>query len=231
MRDYHIGIGVSFMLPKVIVHNSISLDGSLTGFEPNMELHYKIAGDYEPKVHLIGSNTIEAGIELYGEGVPPEEKMDFEKPERDKNLPFWVIPDTRGKLKGLLHTCRRFEFCRDVVLLVSEATPEEYLKHLRERNYTYHVVGKDRVDLHESLLLLSSKYKVKKILTDTGRILSNILLQEGFVSELSLLVHPVIVGKKSYNVFGNINENIGLKLRKKEFLSGGYVWLVYRIRN
>jgi riboflavin biosynthesis pyrimidine reductase len=68
-------------------------------------------------------------------------------------------------------------------------------------------------------------------LTDTGRILSNILLQEGFVSELSLLVHPVIVGKKSYNVFGNINENIGLKLRKKEFLSGGYVWLVYRIRN
>jgi len=224
-------IGGVFMLPKVIIHNSISLDGSLTGFEPNMGLHYEIAGGYEPKVHLIGSDTIVAGIELYGEGVPLEEEIDFEKPRRNKSLPFWVIPDTRGKLKGLLHTCRRFEFCRDVVILVSETTPEVYLEHLRERNYAYHVVGRDHVDLRESLLLLSSKYKVKKVLTDTGRILSNLLLKGGFVSELSLLFHPVIVGEKSYNIFGDINENIGLKLRKKEFFSGGFVWLVYRIRN
>jgi len=209
----------------------VSLDGSLTDFEPNMGLHYEIAGGYESKVHLIGSNTIVAGIELYGEGVPPEEKIDFEKPERDKSLPFWVIPDTRGKLKGVLHTCRRFDFCRDVVVLVSEATPKGYLEHLRERNYTFHVVGKDHVDLRESLLLLSSKYKVKRVLTDTGRILGNFLLKRGFVSELSLLVHPVIVGEKSYNIFGDVNENIGLRLCRKEFFSGGYVWLVCRIRN
>ena len=132
------------MLPEVIVHNSISLDGSLTGFEPNMELHYRIAGEYEPNVHLIGSNTIEAGIEFYGEGVPPEEEIDFMKPERDGSLPFWVIPDT----------CRSFEFCRDVIVLVSEGTPEEYLEHLRERDYTFHVVGEDHVDLHKALLLL-----------------------------------------------------------------------------
>ncbi len=219
------------MLPKVIVHNSVSLDGSLTGFVPNMGLHYEIAGGYESKVRLIGSNTIVAGIELYGEGVPSEEETDFEKPERGESLPFWVIPDTRGKLKGLLHTCRRFEFCRDVVVLVSEATPEDYLEHLRERNYAFHVVGGDHVDLRESLLFLSSKYKVKRVLTDTGRILGNLLLQQGFVSELSLLVHPVIVGKESYNIFGDISKKIGLKLRKKEFFSGGYVWLVYRIRN
>ena len=219
------------MLPKVVVHNSISLDGSLTGFEPNMELHYKVAGDYESNVRLVGSNTIEAGIELYGEGVPPEEEIDFKKPERDESLPFWVVPDTRGKLKGLLHICRRFEFCRDVIVLVSEATPKEYLEHLRERNYTYHVVGTDHADLYKSLLLLSSEYKAKKVLTDTGRILSNLLLQQGFVSELSLLVHPVIVGKKSRNIFGDVNKSIGLRLCKKEFFSGGYVWLVYRIRN
>lgn len=219
------------MLPKVVVHNSISLDGSLTDFEPNMELHYRIAGGYKPNVHLIGSNTIKAGIELYGEGVPPEEEIDFRKPERDKSLPFWVIPDTKGKLKGLLHTCRRFEFCRDVIVLVSEVTSEQYLEHLRERNYTYHIVGNDHVDLHKSLLLLSSQYKARKVLADTGRILGNLLLEQGFVSELSLLVHPVIVGKKSYNIFGDVNENIGLKLRKKEFFSGGYVWLVYKIRN
>jgi len=218
------------MLPEVIVHNSISLDGSLTCFEPNMELHYRIAGDYEPNAHLIGSNTIKAGIELYGEGVPPEEEKDFKKPERDKNLPYWVIPDTKGKLKGLLHTCRRFEFCRDVIVLVSETTTEEYLKHLRERNYTYHIAGKKHVDLEKTLEVLSSDYKVKRVLTDTGRILGNLLLERGFVSELSLLVHPVIVGKESYNIFANINKNIGLKLHKKEFFPRGHVWLVYRLK-
>lgn len=218
------------MLPKVIIHNSISLDSSLTDFKPNMELHYKIAGSYKPNAHLIGSNTIKTGIELYGEGVPPEEETDFGKPVRNENLPFWIIPDTKGKLKGLLHTCRRFEFCRDVIILVSEATPKQYLAHLKKRNYTYYVVGADHVDLHKSLALLSSQYRVEKVLTDTGRILGNLLLEQGFVSELSLLVHPVVIGKRSYNIFGNINENISLKLCKKKFFSGGYIWLVYEIR-
>jgi hypothetical protein len=29
------------MLPKIIIHNSISTDGSLTNFEPHMGLHYQ----------------------------------------------------------------------------------------------------------------------------------------------------------------------------------------------
>jgi len=217
------------MLPKVIIHNSISLDGSLTGFETNMVLHYQIAGNYEPDAHLIGSNTVKMGIELYGEEVPAEEKKDFEKPERDENLPLWVIPDTTGALKGLLHTCRRFDFCKDVIVLVSEETSKEYLAYLRERNYDFHVVGKRRVDLKKSLELLSAKYDVRTVLADTGRILSNLLLEQGLVSELSLLIHPVIVGNKAYNIFGNIDKSISLKLRKQEVLGKGCVWLVYKV--
>ena len=53
------------VLPKVIVHNSVSLDGSLTNFMPDMGLHYQIAGDYKPDAHLIGSNTVKVGVELY----------------------------------------------------------------------------------------------------------------------------------------------------------------------
>lgn len=218
------------MLPQVIVHNSISMDGSLTGFEPNMELHYRIAGSYKAKVHLIGSNTVKAGIELYGDGIPPEEESDFEKPQRNKRLPYWVIPDSSGKLEGMLHTCRRFEFCRDVLMLVSETTPDEYFEYLRERNYSFHVVGKKQVDLEESLKLLSSHYGLKKVLTDTGRILGNLLITQGFVSKPSLLIHPVIVGKRSYNMFGNLDEKISLRLSEREFSPGGYMWLVYSIK-
>ena len=54
------------MESKIILHNSISLDGSLLNFDVNMQLHYQIAGGYKPDAHLIGSNTIKMGIELYG---------------------------------------------------------------------------------------------------------------------------------------------------------------------
>ena len=131
------------MFPKIIIHNSISIDGSLTNFEPNMDLHYKIAGFYKPDVHLIGSNTIKTGITMFGEEVPTEEENDFIKQKREENLPYWVIIDTKGDLKGLLHTCRRFEFCRDVIVFVSERTPKIYLDHLLERNYDHYIFVKN----------------------------------------------------------------------------------------
>jgi len=53
------------LLPKIILHNSISIDGSLTNFEPNMGLHYQIAGNYKPDIHLIGSNTIKKHLNFY----------------------------------------------------------------------------------------------------------------------------------------------------------------------
>ena len=218
------------MLPKVIVHNSVSLDGSLTNFMPDMGLHYQIAGDYKPDAHLIGSNTVKVGVELYEQGVPLEEKKDFEKPERAANLPLWVVVDTAGALKGLLHTCRRFEYCRDVVVLVSEKTPEDYLAHLRERNYDFHVVGERRVDLRLALEVLAEKYGVMTVLTDTGRVLDGLLLEQGLVSEVSLLVHPVIVGKaKAYTMFGNVSRGVALELVRVEALGKGFVWLVYKV--
>jgi len=214
---------------KIILHNSLSLDGSLTGFEPNMELHYRIAGMFKPQVHLIGSNTITAGIELYGTGVPPEKPSDFQKPKRNKKLPSWVIIDSKGKLQGLLHTCRQFEQVREVILLVSQTTPKRYLRYLDERQYEYHIVGKNSVDLPEALALLAKTYQVKTIVTDTGRILGNLLLNQGLVDEISLLVHPVIVGKTAYPMFSDINKNLDGTLVKCEQLEKHYIWLLYKI--
>jgi 2,5-diamino-6-(ribosylamino)-4(3H)-pyrimidinone 5'-phosphate reductase len=46
------------MVDKLILHNSISPDGSLTQFAPHMGFHYQIASEYHPEAHLIGSKTI-----------------------------------------------------------------------------------------------------------------------------------------------------------------------------
>lgn len=217
------------MVPKVIIHNSVSIDGSLSSFEPNMELHYRIAGKFKPDIHLIGSNTIVEGIKLYGENVPPEEAADFKKPRRSSRLPLWVIIDSTGKLEGLLHVCRQFEQCRDVIVLVSQSTPRQYLRYLKERQYTFHCVGRKSVNLRKALDLLANNYHAKIILTDTGRILGNLLLNQGLVDEISLLIHPIIIGKKSYNLFHEIEKNHKITLVKCERLEKQFVWLLYKV--
>jgi len=218
------------MVPKVIIHNSVSIDGSLSSFEPNMELHYRIAGTFKPDIHLIGSNTIVEGIKLYGEGVPAEEAADFKKPQRKTNLPLWVVVDSTGKLEGLLHVCRRFEQCRDVIVLGSQTTPRQYLRYLDERQYTFHCVGRKSVDLRKALDLLSKNYHAKIILTDTGRILGNLLLNQGLVDEISLLIHPIIIGNKSYNMFQEIKKHTEISLMKCEWSEKQYVWLLFKVK-
>ncbi len=219
------------MNQEIIIHNSISIDGSLTGFMPDMDLHYKIAGDYKPDAHLIGADTVITGNDMFGQGIPDELPSDLIKPERPDYLPWWIIVDSGARLKGMLHTCRRFEYCRDVIVLVSGKTPDNYLDHLRERNYRFIKTGNDKVDLISALEKLRIEAGVTKILTDTGRVLGNILIDLGIVSEISLLIHPLAVGEKSYNMFGNLKKIKSFSLTKSEHFDNGCIWAVYKIIN
>jgi len=214
---------------KVILHNSISLDGSFLNFEVNMGIHYQITGNYKADAHLIGSKTARTGIEKYG-GVPPEEKKDFVKPKKENGLPYWVIPDTKGILKGLLHAYRGFEFCRDVIVLSSEKTPKDYLRYLEERDYDYHIIGKEHVDLKKALKVLSTEYNVKTILTDTGRELNCLLLNQGLIDEISLLISPELIGHQAEYLFREVSENIKLEKAKCTILDEDYIWLVYKVK-
>ncbi|HOO66649.1 MAG TPA: dihydrofolate reductase family protein [Bacteroidales bacterium] len=216
------------MKPYIILHNSVSLDGSLTGFMPDMELHYRLAGSFEPDANLIGSSTVIQGQEMFGNRIPDEVPDDFVPPKRDSNLPWWIIVDSKGKLKGMLHTCRRFEYCRDVILLVTDQTPEDYIEHLEERKYRYIRTRGEKVDLQEALQLLAEEYGVKRIVTDTGRILANLLLDAQLVDEISVLVHPLIRGRDSYSMFSDVSSEVNLTLIREEKLGNGCVWIVYK---
>jgi 2,5-diamino-6-(ribosylamino)-4(3H)-pyrimidinone 5'-phosphate reductase len=142
-----------------------------------------------------------------------------------------VIPDTKGTLKGLLHEVRRFEFCKDVVIFISKKTPKDYIYYLEKRDYDYQIVGRKNIDLERSLEILSKKYNVKTILTDTGKILGNLLINQGYVGEISLLIHPVIVGRNSYEIFRSISKNINLKLCRFEKMDGDFIWLKYKVES
>lgn len=215
------------MIPEIIIHNSVSIDGSLTGFMPDMELHYRIAGEYNPDAHLIGTDTVIAGNEMFGEGIPEELPSDFQKPARSEKLPWWILVDSGARLEGMLHTCRRFEYCRDVIVLVSGLTPGDYIDHLEKRNYFYVRSGEDKVDIKSALSILQEKFGINRILTDTGRVLGNLLINEGLINEISILIHPLIVGEDCYDMFSDVKTGFGLKLKKSQAFENGCIWNVY----
>lgn len=213
---------------KVIIHNSISLDGSLLGFAVDMAAHYKIAGSFKADIHLVGSNTAAEGLKMFHKRLPQEQEKDFGKPKANMRLPLWVIPDSGGKLKGKLHALRQSGYCRDVVILTSSTTPKGYLRYLTERNYDWHYMGNRPLDYAHALDVLASEYKARTLLSDSGRTLNGILLNSGLVNEISLLVHPVIAGENRFPLFADMGGDTRLKLLKSKSLNGK-LWLLYKV--
>jgi 2,5-diamino-6-(ribosylamino)-4(3H)-pyrimidinone 5'-phosphate reductase len=219
---------------KVIMHNTVSLDGSIKDFEVDLNLHYQIASEFEADTHLIGSTTAKTGIEIYNEEIPQEEETDFIKPEfkPSDDRPIWVIPDSRGILENLLHVYRRSGYSKDVVILVSEATPKSYLAYLRKRHYDYVISGEDHVDYYKAFETLNERYNTKTILVDSGGTLSSILLENDLIDKVSIIISPVLVGEKVTNLFRMLhqkNESVKLELLHSKIYSDNHLHLIYRV--
>ncbi len=219
------------MSPKVIMHNTISVDGSIKDFELDIGLHYEIADRIRADAHLIGSETARTGLEQYTETIPVEESSDFVKPvlKPEETRPFWVIVDSKGKLKGLLHVYRRSCYCKDVIVIVTEKTPVEYINYLKDRNYNVVVAGTETVDYRMALERLGMYYNVRTILTDSGGGLTSALLKEGLVDEISLLISPVIVGKSATSLFRHLENKVNLELIRTERIKGNHTLVLYRV--
>lgn len=191
------------MHPGVIIHNSVSLDHAVTGFEVDLGQHYGTLLAFEPEAVLVGSTTAKTGIEIFMDITLPEAEADRYRPEvrADDRRPICVIVDSRGVLKGLLHFYRNMEHTKDVVVLVSETTPEEYLDYLREREYPFIRCGGNRVDLRGALRELGEQFRVSRVVSDSGPELNNVLIREGLAGTISLIVHPIIAGEVEKKLF------------------------------
>ncbi len=218
-------------MPRVIMFNTISIDGSIRDFEVDVGLHYEVADKLRADAHLIGSETAKTGVELFTEKVPPEEPSDFVKPmiKAEETRPFWVLVDSKGKLKGLMHVYRRSCYCKDVIVVVTNKTPVDYISYLKERNYNIIVSGEDKVDFRGALDKLAMYYSVKTVMTDSGGALTSAMLQEGLVDELTLLISPVIVGKSQTNLFRHLEGKVNLELIRSERVKGNDMLVVYRV--
>jgi 2,5-diamino-6-(ribosylamino)-4(3H)-pyrimidinone 5'-phosphate reductase len=216
-------------LPELIVHNTISLNGGLEGFEVDLDLHYRIAGTFNADAYMVGSQTIlEADT-----NIPQERKEDRTPRIIDPNdhRPFWIVVDSRGRLEAHLHFYRNMPFIKEIIVLVSMNTPKGYIDYLTDRHIPYLVQGSDRVDYSAALNALKKQFSILRILVDTGETLSNILIQAGLVHRISLVVAPEISPQSSHTIFRNIRLAAPVRLQVAELNKekNNYLHLVYTV--
>jgi len=222
------------MLPKVILHTAMSLDGRITNFPADIDLYYTLAAQWNPDAILFGSGTILAAPTLE---VSAEHREMFTPPaDAPDPRPLMVIADSRGRVR-CWETLKTWPYMRDLVAFCSASTPAEYCQYLSSCNIRSIVAGKDQVDMRAAFLELNREYGVKTVRVDGGGILNSVLLHEGLVDEVSVLIHPFIAGGKADPTLcdplkaGISDLQIPLTHQHTEVLGNGIIWARYSLEN
>lgn len=220
------------MKPYVIIHNAVSLDGRVDSFPVDLGLYYGLASRWEEDATLVGSGTIlKAPPESSTEDEPPS---DSSETAAEETRPLLVVPDSRGRITNWPFLLRQ-PYWRRAVALVSASTPPSYLEGLERMGIGRIVAGQDHADLRLALEELNVQFGVKTVRVDSGGTLNGVLLRAGLVDEISLLVHPCLVGGMSPAFFFRAADLeggaglISLSLTHMEKLDGGVVWLRYKV--
>ncbi len=220
------------MKPRVIIHNAVSLDGRIDWFGPDIVLFYDMTSRWKEDATLAGVDTLLA----VPEDMEPESLPDpfSQESSEEDSRPLLVVPDSRGRLEDWDYW-RRLPYWKACVVLCSKRTPARYLKQLENQGIRYLVTGKDHVDLTDALHRLHTDFGISTIRVDSGGTLNGVLLRAGLVDEVSLLIHPRLVGGTTPRSFFRAPDLesekgvIDLQLSHLEELKDGLLWAIYEV--
>jgi 2,5-diamino-6-(ribosylamino)-4(3H)-pyrimidinone 5'-phosphate reductase len=221
------------MRPRVITHNAVSIDGQIEGFAANLGVYYGLIGHWQEDATLVGTGTVLRAMAA----EPPEDDSAAEDLARDPadTRPLLVVPDSRGRVRTW-SALRRSGYWRDCLALVSRQTPAEYLAYARSQRVRTLAYGDDHVDLAAALEDLAEREGVRTVRVDSGGTLNGVLLWAGLVDEISVLVHPVVVGGETrhalFGAAGGLADQKAMDITLEHLaqLEGGLVWLRYSVR-
>jgi 2,5-diamino-6-(ribosylamino)-4(3H)-pyrimidinone 5'-phosphate reductase len=216
------------MRPRVVIHNAASVNGELSGYEIDLDLHYRLAGRLACDATLVGSRTILASPE--GACVDdPSETVEGAPSDAGSVL---VVADSKGRVR-CWSALQSAGLWKRFVSIAAAVTPAEHLEYLRGRGVGVIVAGEEHVDFTEALARLGAAWGVTAVRVDSGGMLNGILVRDGLVDELSVVLQPALT-------FGDdpvplvrpapgIDPRVRLSLRDVERFDGGEVWLHYDV--
>ena len=222
------------MLPKVIIFDNISLDGRIDGFNIDTELYYQLASEWSLDAVLMSSKTLLKRFHLEKGDINEEMAHKFSQTNETDNPPLLVVPDSRGMIRNWNKILENPIF-KDILVLCSRSTPQEYLDFLEERYIKYMVIGYDKVNLGTALEELNLQFGVKNLRVEGGGRLNGALLRDDLVDEVCVLIYPNLVGGISPDTIYTAPDLpskegvLDLKLLKMKKLKNEIIMLHYRI--
>jgi 2,5-diamino-6-(ribosylamino)-4(3H)-pyrimidinone 5'-phosphate reductase len=222
------------MLPWVILHNEVSVDGRIEWLDVHMKLYYELAQRFVEDATLAGADTILSAPDEAEEETEEDMAAFAEEPDEDR-LPYLVVPDSRGRVR-IWHMLRRWPYWGRLIALVSDTTPIDYLEYLGDRNIDFVRKGDDHVDLRGALEELWERYDIRVVRTDSGGTLNGLLLKEGLVDEVSILLNASLVGgKDATSLFKpppgwTKDDVVKMKLTHVEEMDDDTVWVRYDVQ-
>ena len=115
------------MLPRIVLHNAVSVDGRIDWFTADIARYYELATYWKEDATLAGSDTL---LQAYPEErIEPEDEEAYEHPKArpEDTRPVLVVPDSRGRIRRLLPVIRHEPYWKETIILVSRNTPRSYL--------------------------------------------------------------------------------------------------------
>lgn len=220
------------MLPRIILHTAVSVDGRIDWFAPDLEQYYGLISTWKEDATLAGSETIlKATADL-----PPGEDTELAPAPGAPDDPraILVIPDSRGRVRSW-HALKQWGYWKRFVALCTRSTPGEYRDYLTARGVDTIEAGADRVDFRAALEELHARYGMETIRVDSGGVLNGVLLRAGLVDEVSVLVYPSLVGGESprslYRApdLTSVEGVVSARLLDVQRLDGDVIWLRYAV--
>jgi len=222
------------MLPRVPLHNAVSLDCRLLEWGMvDMGLYYGLIGAFNEQATLAGAETMltgaaHEGVIADGDDTPTPDAVP------NDTRPLLVVPDSRGRIR-MWRWILAQPYWRAGVALCSSSTPREHMAYLERSGVDRITAGEDHVDLKAALAELRRRHGVERVRADSGGKLNGLLLRAGLVDEVSLLVAPVLMGDDASRSFLSAPALVsaggyaGLKLAHLERLAGDNLWLRYEV--
>jgi 2,5-diamino-6-(ribosylamino)-4(3H)-pyrimidinone 5'-phosphate reductase len=149
---------------------------------------------------------------------------------------WFTVVDGRGRVRWTYKEWPDAEWAGwHVLVLVSRATPAEYLACLQREGIPYLVTGAGLVDLRRALEKLRSRLGVTSVLSTSPGKLGGALLRAGLVDEVDLEFFPAIIGgRHTPTLFESPSLRpdqwpVRLALLAAQVAADGRVWLRYEV--
>ena len=222
--------------PYIICHMMTSVDGridcDMTAQLQGVDEYYSTLDALDTPTTLSGRVTAKLELALEGEFQPknyePYGKQDFSKKEDAAG--YEIIVDTNGVLLWEDNSA----YDKPHLIITSEKVSKEYLAYLDEKNISWIVCGKNKIDLVKAVEILADKFNVKRMSIVGGGHINGGFLDAGLIDEVSLLIGAGIDGREGMAaVFDGLpmdRKPIPLKLKNVQSYESNAVWIRYLVR-